>query len=166
MSDSVKAHYLDASVLVKIAADDADETPGRDVFRAYYFNNPLMFTNSFCVAECLSAFKLKFLRGRIGRDDYLRYIREFYRLGVGAKIQLEDLDLLAPQLRSETDRLITAHSIDFIDAVQVVTLLQGRFRYMVQGSQSILITADRGLAAAARAEGARVWECTTEPAPV
>jgi hypothetical protein len=46
-----------------------------------------------------------------------------------------------------------------------VTILHGRFRELGPNSQSILITADRDLAKAARAEGAKVWDCTTEPAP-
>ena len=44
-----------------------------------------------------------------------------------------------------------------------MTILHGQFRQLGPPSKSILITADRGLALAARAEGARVWECTSEP---
>jgi rRNA-processing protein FCF1 len=43
--------------------------------------------------------------------------------------------------------------------------MQGQFKVLVGESQSILITADRELAKAARAEGVRVWECTSEAAP-
>ena len=137
-----------------------------DFFSAYYRNRPLMYTSSFCVAECFSAFKLKFLRGKITREQYLSYIYEFYRLGVGSKPQIDDIEMLNPEFRSEAERLINVHGIDFIDAVQIVTLLKGRYQHLVEGSRSILITADRSLAKAARAEGARVWECTTEPRPV
>jgi hypothetical protein len=151
---------------VKIVADDVDEAPGRDVFRQYYLSNGLMYTSTFCVAECFSAFKLKWLRKRISLEEYLRYIHEFYRLGVGHKLQLDDLEMLAPQFRSEAERLMNVHRIDFVDAVQIVTLMKGRYQHLVEGSQSILITADRALAKAARTEGARVWECTTEPSPV
>jgi predicted nucleic acid-binding protein len=166
LPDSIRVHYLDASVLVKIVADDGDEAPGRDVFRQYYRSNGHMYTSSFCVAECFSAFKGKFLRKKISLDQYLHYIHDFYRLGVGHKLQLDDLELLAPQFRSEAERLITVHGIDFVDAVQIVTLMKGRYQHMVERSQSILITADQALAKAARAERACVWECTREPTPV
>jgi len=84
----------------------------------------------------------------------------------GWKLQIDDLELLDPRFSGEAERLINAHSIDFVDAIQIVTLLQGRYRGLVEGSQSILITADKELAKAARFEGARVWECTTEHKPV
>jgi predicted nucleic acid-binding protein len=164
--ESARAHYLDASVLVKIVADDEDEAPGRAVFRSYYFNHPSMYTTSLCVAECFSAFKLKFVRGKISRPEYVRYIQEFVRLGIGFKLRIDDLELLAPEVQSEAERLINKYEIDFIDAVQIVTLMIGQFRALVAGSQSILITADRLLAKAAKAEGARVWECTIEISPV
>jgi predicted nucleic acid-binding protein len=123
--DSVRAHYLDASVLVKIVADDADEAPGRDVFREYYRSNILMYTNSFCVVECLSAFRRKWMKKQISLEEYLHYIDGFYRRGVGHKLQLEDLELLAPQFRSEAERLMSVHQLDFVDAVQIVTLMKG-----------------------------------------
>jgi len=50
--------------------------------------------------------------------------------------------------------------------LQILTILEGRFRHNGPNSKSLLITADNGLAIAARAEGATVWLCTNEPAPV
>ena len=67
---------------------------------------------------------------------------------------------------TEAERLIKQHKIDFLDCFQIVTILHGKFRVLGPDSKSILITADRALAKAARAEGARVWECTSEPPPV
>jgi predicted nucleic acid-binding protein len=162
--DWVKAHYIDASALVKLVAEDEDETSGREVFRKYYFSHGLMRSSSFCVAECLSAFKLKFVRKKISASDYVRYIREFYRLVI-SRLQLEDLQFHAPEFQSEVERLIHQYGLDFVDAAQIVTLLKGKFAGLVGESQSILITADRRLADVARLEGARVWECTTEPSP-
>jgi len=149
---------------VKIVAEDSDEAPGRDAFRRYFYSHPTMRTSSFCVAETLSAFKNKWLRGRIEEAQYVTYLGEFFRLGL-SRIEIEDFPLLSPLLYSEAKRLIKEHGIDFIDGLQIVTLLHGRFRGLAGESQSILITADRGLAAAARAERARVWECTTDPPP-
>lgn len=163
---SVKAHYLDASALVKLVADDPDEEPGRDVLRKYYREHSNRYATSYCVTEAFSAFKLKFLRGRIPEAKYITYVREFIRTVIGANLQIDEVSILLPLVRNEAERLIQIYKIDFLDCFQIVTVLQGRFRHMVAESQSILITADRELARAARAEGARVWECTSEPAPV
>jgi hypothetical protein len=75
------------------------------------------------------------------------------------------VEILSPDVVSEASRLIQTYKIDFLDCFQIVTILRGEFRHLCAESKSILITADRGLAKAARAEGARVWECTSEPAP-
>jgi predicted nucleic acid-binding protein len=163
--ETIYASYFDASALVKLVANDADEEPGRAAVRRHYFDNALMFSTSFCVAECLSAFKSKFTRKRIEKAEYIRYVREFLRLGLGLRLQLEDVEVLSPAMYGEALDLVEQYGIDFIDAMQIVTLLKGRFRGLVQGSQSLLITADRELARVARAESARVWECTTEPQP-
>ena len=163
---SVKAHYLDASALVKLVADDPDEEPGRDVLRKYYREHSNRYATSCSVTEAFSAFKLKYVRGRIPEAQYIKYVHEFIRTVIGANLQIDEVSILSPVVRSEAERLIKTYKIDFLDCFQIVTILQGRFRYMVAGSQSILITADRALAKAARAEGARVWECTTEPGPV
>jgi len=62
-------------------------------------------------------------------------------------------------------RLVDDHGVDSIDAMQIVTLLKGRYRQFMDGSQSLLITADRELARVARLESPKVWECTADPQP-
>jgi predicted nucleic acid-binding protein len=166
MPYSVKAHYLDASALVKLVADDADEEPGREVLRAYYRSHSSRYSTSFCVAEALSAFKQKFLRNKITRAEYIKDVRNFIRTVIGGNLQIDEVNLLKPIVVTEAERLITKYDIDFIDCFQIVTVLHGQFRVFCDESKSILITADRELAKVARAEGARVWECTSEPAPV
>jgi predicted nucleic acid-binding protein len=164
---SVKAHYLDASALVKLVADDPDEEPGRDVLRRYYREHSCRYATSYCVTEAFSAFKRKFVRGQITEDQYIRYVRDFIQAVVGANLQIDDeVSVLSPVVLSEAERLIKTYEIDFLDCFQIVTILQGQFRFLGPESKSILITGDRDLAKAARAEGARVWECTSEPAPV
>lgn len=163
---SVKAHYLDASALVKLVADDPDEEPGRDALRKYYREHSSRYATSYCVTEAFSAFKGKFVRGRITEDQYIKYVQDFIRTVIGANLEINEVSILSPVVHSEAERLIRTYKIDFLDCFQIVTILQGQFRYLGPQSKSILITADRGLATAARAEGARVWECTSEPAPV
>ncbi len=162
-----KTHYLDASALVKLVAEDPDEEPGRDAVRKYYWGNrDSVYATSYCVTETFSAFKTKSLRHRITEDQYIKYILEFRRLILGVNLRIDDVPILSPIVSTEAERLIKKHKIDFLDSFQIVTILHGRFRVLGPNSQSILITADRDLAKAARAEGAKVWECTTEHAPI
>ena len=117
------------------------------------------------MTETLSAFKSKYLRKRISEEQYIRYVKDFIGNVIGVNLRIDEVSILLPVVRTEAERLIKAHAIDFLDAFQIVTVLHGRYQHMVAESQSILITADRSLAKAARAEGARVWECTSEPVP-
>lgn len=161
----VKAHYLDASALVKLVAEDADDEPGRTAVRNYYETHSCMMTTSHCLSEALSAFKSKFLHKRISRADYITYLDTFINRTVGWKLEIDDMPILTPKLLTEAAALIRKYDLDFVDCVQIVTILHGKNRVFCGDSKSILITADRALAKAARAEGARVWECTSEPSP-
>jgi predicted nucleic acid-binding protein len=161
-----KAHYLDASALVKLVADDPSEEPGRRVLRRYYWQHVAsMYATSYCITEAFSAFKRKFLRAQITEDQYIKYVQTFIRQFLGANLRQDDVPILSAVVFSEAERLIKKHKIDFLDCFQIVTIMHGRFHVLGPNSQSILVTADRGLAKAASAEGARVWECTSELAP-
>ena len=161
-----KAHYLDASALVKLVADDPEEDLGREALRKYYWGHTAsMYATSYCIAEAFSALKSKFLRGRITEDQYITYVQKFIRHFLGVNLRLDQVPILSPLVFSEAERLIKKHKIDFLDGFQIVTIMHGQFHSMGLNSQSVLVTADRGLAKAARAEGARVWECTSEPPP-
>ncbi len=162
---SIAAHYFDASALVKLVANDPDEEPGRDVLRKYYREHSSRYATSYSVTEAFSAFKGKFVRRRISEDEYIRYVQDFIRTVIGANLQIDEVSIFSPGVHREAERLIQNYKIDFLDCFQIVTVLQGRFHRLGPQSKSILVTADRKLAEAARAEGAKVWECTSEPAP-
>ena len=160
-----KAHYLDASALVKLVDDSAGESRGRDALRKYYNEHAGMYATSYCLAEAFGVFKRKFLQHQITNDQYLKYVQDLVGRTVGWKLQIDEVDILLPIVWTEAARLISKYQVDFLDCFQIVTALHGRARVLVGESKSILITADRELAKAARAEGARVWECMSEPAP-
>jgi predicted nucleic acid-binding protein len=162
---AVKVHYLDASALVKLVANDVDEEPGRAVLRRYFFDelNGPYYATSYCIAEALSGFKVKWLRKRISQDEYVKDVREFFRVVVSG-LTVEEVSL-SLQVSHEAERLMMTYGIDFIDSIQVVTVLKGHFSGLGGGSKSLFITADSTLAEAARREGARVWECRTETSP-
>jgi len=161
-----KPHYLDASALVKLVADDIDERPGRDLLRKYYWSHTSsVYATSYCVGETLSVFKTKLGRGRINQVQYLKYLQDFRVKILGCNLREDEVPILSPIVSTETDRLIRMYNLDFVDCFQIVTMRHGKYRVLGPNSQSILITADRDLAKAARAEGAKVWECTSEPPP-
>ena len=162
---AIKVHYFDASALVKLAADDPDEEPGRDVLRKYHREHAHPgYTVSFCVAEALGALKLKFLRQKISKTEYLKYVKALLRV-VGNTFQTDELEALLPVVSNEFERLVGKYNLDFVDCLQIATLKYGKYRIFDGPSKSILITADRDLAKAARSEGARVWECSREDPP-
>lgn len=162
---AIKVHYFDASALVKLVAEDFDEVLGRDALRGYHRKHAHPgYTTSFCIAEAFGALKNKFLRNKISQAEYLRFVKDLIRV-IGNTFQIDELPTLEPIVYSEFERLATKYKLDFVDCLQIVTILQGRFRIFDGPSKSILITADRELAKAARSEGARVWECSTEDPP-
>lgn len=166
MTDLIRILYLDASALVKLVADDVDELPGRDAVRAYYWPHAAhVYSTSYSITEVLSAFKSKYVRGRIGRDVYKHYIREFLKLTIGSNLRIDEVQILSPAVRAEFDRLIDTYDIDFLDCFQLVTIMHGTYRVLVGGSKSLLITADKKLAEAARKENVDAWYCVDEPAP-
>ena len=55
--------------------------------------------------------------------------------------------------------------LDLSDALQLYTILNGKYSHLGPESASILITADKELAKAAKAMGIRAWNCSKESAP-
>jgi predicted nucleic acid-binding protein len=161
-----KASYFDTSALVKLVSDDQSEEQGREAVRKYYWSHiASLYTTPYCVAETFGVFKRKFLREQVTKDQYLKDIQTFTSTFLGCNLRQDQVAVLSPVVFSETERLVNQHGIDFVDCLQIVTLLHGQFSKLGPNSKSLLITADAELAKVARAERARVWECRTEPAP-
>jgi predicted nucleic acid-binding protein len=166
MTDLIRVLYLDASALVKLVADDEDELRGRDAVCAYYWSHSAhVYSTSYSITEALSAFKSKYVRRCIVRDKYKHYIREFLKLTIGSNLRIDEVPILSPFVRDEFDRLIDLYDIDFLDCLQLATIMHGKYRAFDGGSKSLLITADKKLAEAARKENVDSWYCVDEPAP-
>lgn len=140
-------------------------SPGGNILRKCYREHSNRYATSYCVMEVFSVFKRKLARKRITESQYIKYLRDFIQTVIGANLLIDEVPILTPGVFSEAERMIKSYKIDFIDCFQIVTILHGRFHVFGPNSKSVLITADRKLAEAARTEGARVWECTTEPTP-
>lgn len=87
------------------------------------------------------------------------------RYASAKKVEVEDIGLFTFQGLDAVQALAKKHSLDLSDALHLDTILRGKYAHLGPNSASVLITADAGLAAAAKAEVVRVWNCIKEPEP-
>ena len=157
----VRAHYLDASALVKLVVDEPDSRAVRDFFQA----NTNFHTTSLCLGEALGVLKGKWSRSEISSDAYYAGTRRLIIDAWGKRIALDNVELLEPMMHPQVEAMAKKYGLDLSDALQLVTILKGRFSTLGPNSSSALITADKGLAKAAEAEKIRVWNCSAGPVP-
>lgn len=75
------------------------------MLREYYHTDASRSSTSYFVTEALSAFKLKYVRRRISGDDYIKYVKEFIRLVLGANPGIDEVNILDPVVRREAERV-------------------------------------------------------------
>ena len=158
---TINTRYLDASALVKLLVDEGDCAP----VRAFCNGEPNTRTTALCVAEALGVFKRKWKKKELTLEQYLQVTAQLLA-EAPHRIYETELDPSDHQVSAGVEALVRKHTeLDFVDALQLYTLRHGPFQHMINDSTSVLITADKNLAKAARAEGLRVWDCIREPAP-
>jgi predicted nucleic acid-binding protein len=155
-----KASYLDASAAIKLVLPEA----GSDQVRTYFDGRGGFHMTSLCMAEALGVFKRKMLRSELSRD---RYFASCYLLlnYLTSRIHIDDMQITDQAIFMKALEIARRHDLDLSDSLQLVSVKEGKFRHYVQESKTLFITADRALAAAARAEDLRVWDCEQETAP-
>jgi predicted nucleic acid-binding protein len=157
--------YLDASAAVKLVVQE----PGSENLLNYYHppSGPRggFHITTLCFAEALGVLKRKWQRGQLSDEQYLGkcYMLVTHCSRPGGRITLEEPGL--KETFMQATRIARTYKLDLSDALQLLTVKHGKFRHLVEESKTLLITADRDLAAAAKAEGLRVWNCRTEPTP-
>ena len=162
MSDHWAKHrYLDASALVKLVVDEGDHEPVRSFFQS----NANFGSTSLCIVEALGVIKAKWTYGRISEENYFAATRSLVINAWGKKIEIEDIGLFSPQGLNSVEALAKKHTLDLSDALQLETILRGKYAHLGPNSASVLITADKKLAKAAEAEGIRAWNCIASPLP-
>lgn len=160
-SQAVKMRYLDASALVKILVNESDRQPVHD-----FFNSNINFcATTLCFAEALGVLKGKWEHKQLSDDEYFSVTRDLVIDAWGNRIELDDVGLVNPTVHREVEMVAQKHGLDLSDALQLVTILRGRYSVLARDSASILITADRKLATAATEENVRVWNCVQGAAP-
>jgi predicted nucleic acid-binding protein len=156
---------FDASALVKVYSDEY----GSGVVRKYFNSQPNKYTTLFCYFETLNVFKMKrFFRkppDNITDDEYHKAAFAFSAWFSASSKNLPDLDLIDPMTFPKVQSLARKYSVDLSDAFQILSVKTGFASPMIGKSQTILVTADKGLAGAARSEGIRAWNVMTEPFP-
>lgn len=161
MSIAVHATFFDASALVKLYIDE----PGSAELRAYWRSQATKYTSPFCFYETLAALKRKRLKGALTKEQYLRAAKDLMAWFRASSARIDDLDFEKRDVFADVTELADHYDLDLSDAFQLLTLQAGFFAALIGGSASVLVTADRELAEAARKVGARVWDCQREPMP-
>jgi hypothetical protein len=164
----IRKVFLDASALITwLLYPDRPESGGERL--SEYLKRPerQRYSNEPCLTEVLA--RLKWMRhyNEITDDGY------FMRINL-LKMRIEHKTLHISEFnyweKKYTDRALQLtknhqNKIDFIDALQIVDILEGPFKIFSGPSRTLLITMDNKLRDAARAEGVDVWFPADEVEP-
>lgn len=138
---------------------------GSDVVRDYISKHSVFITTQLCFAETLGALKVKLTHRLLSREKYLDACAELMAHLKEQTLEIHDIGISESSTFDDVERIASKHKLDVSDAYQLVTLNRGFFSTLHGDSKTILITADKELAAAARIEGLRVWDCLREAEP-
>lgn len=83
----------------------------------------------------------------------------------GKKVQIDEVSFGNIESFKEVKRLVKQYNLDIVDAMQMVTVMKGKYSVYSSDSKSLFITADKDLAKAAKKEGILVWDCIDKPVP-
>ena len=158
----VKASHLDASAAVKLVSEER----GSEHIRNYFGNRAGFFITSLCLAEALGVLKRKMVHAELSEEQY--FAACWLLLGSlrrPSRIRVDEIELSSLDTFAKAEEIARRHKLDLSDSLQVVSVKYGKFSHGVQESKTVLITADRDLASAAKTEGLRVWNCEEEATP-
>jgi predicted nucleic acid-binding protein len=157
-----RANFFDASALARYYCDE----PCSEVLRPYFNSCATKYTTPFCFYEAMNVLKGKWkYRNELNREQYLlaaSHLTAWYGASSG---NIKDLDFTDPLVFKSARDLVKRTELDLSDAFQILSVKYGYFSSLVRESQTILVTADKPLAKAAREEGLRVWSIMEEAAP-
>lgn len=153
--------YLDASVLFKLAVKES----GSEAIEKYMAAEPTsaFYATSVSFAEALGALKSRYSHKGIDQDTYFK-AGDTLKGYIGDRIELADMDISDSEVFWEVEKTAKRCGLDIVDAYQIVSITKDYFVRFPE-AQPILVTADSGLAEAARKEGIKVWNCLKEQVP-
>lgn len=158
--DYIRYVFLDASALITwLLYPDKPESGGKRL--SEYLNRPerLGYSNGSCLTEVLA--RLKWMRHykEITDDGYCMRINLLKMRIEHKTLHISEFNYWEKQYTDRALQLTKNHQnkIDFIDALQIVDILEGPFKDFTGPSRTLLITTDIKLRDAAKAEGLDVW---------
>lgn len=161
MSIALHTTFFDASALAKRFLNEQ----GSERLRQYWHGQATKYTTPFCFYETLGILKRN-LRGTLTKDEYLRAATELVSWYRAVSANIRDLDFTDRNVFADAKRIAEQfNDLDLSDAFQILSVKKGFFSPLVGDSATLFVTADRALAAAARAMELRVWDCCLEPMP-
>jgi predicted nucleic acid-binding protein len=156
MSFSI-SHYLDASAVVPLITKEAGTEQIESYIRTHCSFN--FYITEFAFYEVLGVLKRKWKKEELDDHGYESaiFVLEAY---IDEKLIEIDSDFKPHDRRliSELGDLVRKYQVDFSDALQIHAVLNGKWKSHVGPCQTVLVTADKDLIAAAISEGLRVWK--------
>jgi hypothetical protein len=102
----VRINYLDASAIVKLVIEEERSKIVRDYFS--YFGDSYL-TTSLCFSESLGVLNLKYKKGDVAQEVYLRATEELLALGRNCSIEIHDVKISERRVFDEVEQMISAH---------------------------------------------------------
>jgi predicted nucleic acid-binding protein len=157
-------HYLDTSVAVKMVTHEI----GSDLIQEYMKKNSSyhFHITEFVFYEVLSVLKQKWCRKEITIDQYQNSVFKLdcflhdESLLIDSEYKPDHLNIFV-----ELKEFVTKYKLDYSDALQLFTVLHGKWRSSCHKCRTIFVTADKALANASKLEGLRTWHFLKEPPP-
>lgn len=159
---AARADFFDASALVKIYSDE----PCSDVVREYFKRRATKYTTPFCFYEAMNVLKGKWkFKGQMTIDEYLDASFKLTAWYGSSSSRISDLDFTETATFFKAKEIAERNQLDLSDAFQILSVKNGYFSVLANDSSTVLVTADKGLADAARGEGLHAWNLMLEEAP-
>jgi len=159
---ALRADFFDASALVKIYSDE----PRSELTREYFRSRATKYTTPFCFYEALNVLKGKWKhKGQLALDQYLEAAFRLTAWYGASSAAITDLDFTDATTFGKAKEIAERNQLDLSDAFQILSVKSGYFSALVNDSSTMLVTADKELAEAARNEGLSSWNLMLEPAP-
>ena len=157
-----RADFFDASALAKVYSDE----PRSDVVREYFRLRSTKYTTPFCFYEAMNVLKSKWKhKGQLSLEQYLNATFQLTAWYGASSCAIKDLDFTEPSTFSKAKDIALKSRLDLSDAFQILSVKNGYLSVLVNNSSTVLVTADKELAEAARTEGLRAWNLMSEPMP-
>jgi predicted nucleic acid-binding protein len=161
---AIRRNCFDASALIKRYVREE----GSDVIREYWSKEASKLTTSLCFYETLTLLKVNyFYRKNLTRENYNVATLDLCSWFTDTVLEnYSEPNFLSPTVFLRSQKMAALYQLDLSDAVQILSVKESFGAYMWRDdSRTILVTADKKLAKAARAEALRVWSVLEEPAP-